>query len=111
MSSRWYGSKWQGAVLGLVATGAGLATAELVVGLFQNTASPVVPVGQVFIDRVPAWLKDWAIDTFGTNDKAVLVAGALTVILGLGVVVGLLASAIPATWAPRRDPIGSIQYE
>ncbi|MEM9515632.1 MAG: molybdopterin-dependent oxidoreductase [Actinomycetota bacterium] len=91
MSSRWYGSKWQGAALGLVATGAGLATAELVVGLFQNTASPVVPVGQVFIDRVPAWLKDWAIDTFGTNDKAVLVAGALIVILGLGVVVGLLA--------------------
>ena len=27
------------------------------------------------------------------------------------VVVGLLASAIPATWAPRRDPISSIQYE
>lgn len=27
------------------------------------------------------------------------------------VLVGLLASFIPATWAPRRDPIGSLQYE
>ncbi|MCS5626063.1 MAG: FtsX-like permease family protein [Planctomycetes bacterium] len=27
------------------------------------------------------------------------------------VIVGLLASLVPATWAPRRDPIGSIQYE
>ena len=27
------------------------------------------------------------------------------------VVVGFLASLVPATWAPRRDPIGSIQYE
>ena len=27
------------------------------------------------------------------------------------VLVGLLASLVPATWAPRRDPIGSIQYE
>ena len=27
------------------------------------------------------------------------------------VIVGLLASWVPATWAPRRDPIGSIQYE
>lgn len=27
------------------------------------------------------------------------------------VLVGLLASFIPAAWAPRRDPIGSLQYE
>ena len=87
--------------LGLIATGAGLATAELLVGLFEGTASPVVPVGQVFIDQVPPWLKDWAIDTFGTNDKAVLVAGALIVIFGLGIVVGLLAmrGARPAAYS------------
>ena len=27
------------------------------------------------------------------------------------VVIGLLASLIPALWAPRRDPIRAIQYE
>ena len=45
-------------------------------GLVEGSASPVVPVGQVFIDLVPKPLKNWAIETFGTNDKAVLVAGA-----------------------------------
>ncbi len=78
-------------MLGLLATGAGLAAAELTVGLVQGSASPVVPVGQVFIDLVPKPLKNWAIETFGTNDKAVLVAGALIVVVGIGIVVGVLA--------------------
>jgi DMSO/TMAO reductase YedYZ molybdopterin-dependent catalytic subunit len=91
METRAYGAWWQGPVLGLVATGSGLAVAEVVVGLIEGTASPVVPVGQVFIDLVPPWLKDFAIETFGNNDKAVLVFGALVVILGLGVIVGVLA--------------------
>ncbi len=80
-----------GPLLGLVATGAGLAAAELVVGLFERTSSPVVPVGQVFIDWVPRPLKEWAIETFGTNDKVVLVVGALVVLLGIGIGVGVLA--------------------
>jgi DMSO/TMAO reductase YedYZ molybdopterin-dependent catalytic subunit len=91
MNSGFYGSKKVGVALGLLATGVGLGAAELVVGLVQGSSSPVVPVGQVFIDRVPKWLKDWAIRQFGTNDKAVLVAGALIVVLGLGALVGVLA--------------------
>ena len=80
-----------GPLLGLVATGAGLAAAELVVGLLERTSSPVVPVGQVFIDWVPRPLKEWAIEAFGTNDKVVLVVGALVVLLGIGIGVGVLA--------------------
>jgi DMSO/TMAO reductase YedYZ molybdopterin-dependent catalytic subunit len=91
MDERSYGPKWMGPVLGLVVMGAGLAAAELVVGLFERTSSPVVPVGQVFIDWVPRPLKDWAIETFGTNDKVVLVLGALVVLLGIGIGVGVLA--------------------
>jgi DMSO/TMAO reductase YedYZ molybdopterin-dependent catalytic subunit len=91
MESASYGPKWQGPVLGLLATGSGLAAAELTVGLFDRTSSPVVPVGQVFIDWVPRPLKDWAIRTFGTNDKVVLVVGALVVLLGIGIAVGILA--------------------
>lgn len=91
METRSYGARWQGPVLGLLATGAGLAAAELVVGLFSGTSSPVVPVGQVFIDWVPVWLKEWAIETFGTNDKVVLVLGALIVLFGIGIAVGILA--------------------
>ena len=84
-------SIWRGLVLGLLATGAGLAAAELVVGLVRGSSSPVVPVGQEFIDVTPKWLKDWAIEQFGTNDKVVLVTGALVVVLGIGAIVGVLA--------------------
>jgi len=90
MNNGSYGSKKLGAVLGLLATAVGLAAAELVVGLVQGSSSPVVPVGQEFIDWTPKWLKNWAIEQFGTSDKAVLVSGALIVVLGLGVVVGIL---------------------
>ena len=51
----------------------------------------MVPVGQVFIDWVPRPLKEWAIETFGTNDKAVLVLGALIVVFVVGIAVGVLA--------------------
>ena len=90
MNNGFHGSKRLGAVLGLLATAAGLAAAELVVGLVQGSSSPVVPVGQEFIDWTPTWLKNWAIEQFGTSDKAVLVSGALIVVLGLGVIVGIL---------------------
>lgn len=84
-------STLRGLGLGLLATAVGLAVAELIVGLVRGSASPVVPVGQEFIDITPKWLKDWAIEQFGTNDKAVLVAGALIVVLGVGAIIGILA--------------------
>lgn len=90
MESGHYGSRWSGVALGLLATFTGLAAAELVVGLIRGSSSPVVPVGQVVIDRVPKSVKDWAIETFGTADKVVLVAGALVTILGVGALVGVL---------------------
>src|SRR6187402_1671875 len=74
MQQRDYGERrpglGYGVALGLVATGSGLAAAEVVVGLVEGSASPVVPVGQEFIDHVPKGMKDWAIEQFGTNDKA-----------------------------------------
>jgi DMSO/TMAO reductase YedYZ molybdopterin-dependent catalytic subunit len=78
-------------ILGLLSSGAGLAAAELVVGLVRGSASPVVPVGQEVIDRVSPSIKDWAIETFGTADKAVLVLGSLIVLAVIGSVVGILA--------------------
>ena len=78
-------------LLGLLSSAAGLAAAELVVGLVSGSASPVVPVGQEVIDRVSPSVKDWAIDTFGTADKAVLVIGSLIVLAVIGSIVGILA--------------------
>lgn len=85
-------SRWRGIALGLLVTAVGLAAAELIVGLVRGSSSPVVPVGQEFIDVTPKWLKDWAIAQFGTNDKVVLVAGALIVVLGVGALIGLAAA-------------------
>jgi DMSO/TMAO reductase YedYZ molybdopterin-dependent catalytic subunit len=86
-----YGRWWQGPVLGLVATGAGLATGELVAGLVEGASSPVVSVGQVVIDAVPQPVKNWAIETFGTDNKLALVVGTLSVVIAIGVLVGTLA--------------------
>lgn len=88
MSRRLYGVS-----LGLVATLAGLASGELVAGLFREAASPVIPVGQIVIDHVSPGVKDWAIDTFGTADKAVLILGTLVALAVIGSVVGLLMLA------------------
>ena len=88
---RLYGSRRHGVTLGLLSTFAGLAVAELVVGLVRGASSPVVPVGQEVIDVVPPAVKDWAIDWFGTADKAVLIIGTLLSLAVIGSLVGTLA--------------------
>jgi DMSO/TMAO reductase YedYZ molybdopterin-dependent catalytic subunit len=67
---------------GLVAAWAGLAVAELVAGAMRPEASPVTAVGEAVIDRTPAGVKEWAIETFGTSDKLVLQLG-IVILLGL----------------------------
>jgi DMSO/TMAO reductase YedYZ molybdopterin-dependent catalytic subunit len=78
---------------GLVATAAALGVAELVASLAgRGRAAPVVAIGGHVIDATPAWLKDWAISTFGTQDKAALVASILVVLAVLAGLTGLLAA-------------------
>jgi DMSO/TMAO reductase YedYZ molybdopterin-dependent catalytic subunit len=91
MPNRLYGSRLHGVGLGLVATFSGLAGAELVAGLFREAQSPVLPVGQEVIDAVPLSVKTWAVDTFGTADKAILILGTLISLGVIGSIVGLLA--------------------
>ncbi len=67
------------------------AMAHLVAGFNRNAASPVIAVGGEFIDVVPPWLKDLAIDWFGTNDKIALKAGIYSMLLLLGAVIGIMA--------------------
>ncbi|MFG2979559.1 molybdopterin-dependent oxidoreductase [Streptomyces sp. NPDC048331] len=78
-----------GALAGLLAGFTALAVAELVAGLVRPTAGPVTVVGGAVIDRTPASVKDFAIRTFGENDKTVLQLGILAVLaiiaMGLGV--------------------------
>src|SRR5262245_32479503 len=87
-----------GSVLGVVTGGVAIAVAELVAGLVNPASLPVVTVGQAAIDASPEWLKGWAIRTFGSNDKRVLLFGIAVVLLALAVVLGVAAirSARPA---------------
>lgn len=79
------------ALAGALAAGAALAVSELMAGVFLSVPSLVEAVGGVFIDNVPTWLKDLAIDLFGTNDKVALIVGIAVVALGLGAVLGVVA--------------------
>ncbi len=101
-------SRSAGALVGVAAGALGLAVAELGSALLGGgadggTASPLVAVAGAFIDRTPAWLKDVAITTFGTNDKAALAVGMAVVLTLLCALIGVVSS-----WAepPSREAPG-----
>ncbi len=79
------------AVVGLLSMAAGLAAGHLVGGLISPTASPFLAVGSSAIDLTPIWLKDFAVRTFGSYDKAVLLLGMVVVIGLVGVAAGVLS--------------------
>ena len=83
---------WPAALAGVLAAGLGLGVAELVSGLLNRGITPVLAVGEVVIELSPTWLTEWAIDTFGTADKAVLIGGVVVVLTVLSAAIGVLAA-------------------
>ena len=79
------------ALSGILAAAAGIAAGHLVAGFLAPAASPVLAIGSTVIDLTPTPVKEWAIATFGTADKAVLQGSVLVVTLALAAVAGLLA--------------------
>jgi DMSO/TMAO reductase YedYZ molybdopterin-dependent catalytic subunit len=90
-----------GAVAGLVAAIVALGTAELVAALNRGWKGPILDVGDRVIDRVPVFLKDFAIETFGTNDKPAL-------LIGIGIFLAIYAAVIGAFAFRRNIWIGVI---
>lgn len=88
------------AFLGVVAALAVLAVAEIAAAFVAPAASPVLAVGALVIDLVPAGVKDTVIALFGTGDKV-----ALIVVLG---VVVLAAAALAGILQVRRPPLGVV---
>ncbi len=88
-------------LVGVVALGLTLGVAELLcrggqlVGWLGPASSPLGALGQTFISLTPEWLKQFAISTFGTNDKAALLAGMGLTMLVAGAVVGVIARDRP----------------
>ena len=96
--------RWESALAGVAAGAITLAVAEVGAavlmrgGIGSGTASPLVAVAGAFVDRTPAWLKDFAIQTFGTNDK-------LALLVGMGIVLTALCALIGVLGAGRTKPL------
>jgi len=76
---------------GLLAAAVALGIGELLAGLVGPNSSPVIAIGGAVIDATPRPLKDFAITTFGENDKIALVVGTLVLLAVFAMVLGLLA--------------------
>ncbi|QJU52363.1 molybdopterin-dependent oxidoreductase [Herbiconiux sp. KACC 21604] len=88
------------AVAGVISAGALLAVAEAVALLTGRDGSPLLAVGSFVIDIVPRWAKEFAIETFGENDK-------LFLLVSLGVAV-VIAAALAGVLQLVRPPLGLV---
>lgn len=82
--------RWWYALGGVLAAAAGVGAGHLVAAFVAPEASPVPAIGSTVIDLTPTPVKEWAVATFGTADKPILVGsvavGALAIAGGVGLV-------------------------
>jgi DMSO/TMAO reductase YedYZ molybdopterin-dependent catalytic subunit len=96
------------ALVGVVAGALTLGVATLLAGLMTGmgfaggTPSPVIAVGGAFVDRTPPWLKNFAVSTFGTNDKRALFVGMAVVLIAVCAVIGIVGA--------RRHTAGLVAF-
>ncbi|WDZ85047.1 molybdopterin-dependent oxidoreductase [Micromonospora cathayae] len=83
--------QFSAAGLGLLAATAGVAVAELLATATRPQAAPLVAVGGTVIDGTPTPVKEWAVRTFGTYDKPLLLGGIVLVLALLAAGTGMLA--------------------
>ncbi|MFD6388972.1 molybdopterin-dependent oxidoreductase [Nocardia sp. NPDC060259] len=89
-------------VAGIVAAALVLGVAELVAVFTGAGGAPAYALGASVVDHTPDGIREWAIQTFGTNDKAVL-------FVCMGVVAVVVAGLAGALEREGR-PIGSITF-
>lgn len=81
--------RWAG--FGVLATLAAVGTAHLVASLLNPASSPVLAVGSTVIDLTPTPMKEWAIRTFGSADKPILIGSVLAGVLLFSAIAGVIA--------------------
>ncbi|MEV1285606.1 molybdopterin-dependent oxidoreductase [Micromonospora sp. NPDC049679] len=96
------------AVAGLLAATAGVAGAEFVAALTRPQAGPLVAVGGTIIDAAPTPVKEFAVRTFGTYDKPLLLAGIGLALAVFAAVVGILARRRPVVAVIGAGAFGMI---
>ena len=79
------------AVAGIAAGGLAVMVGTLVAAITE-VVSPIDAVGSEVIDRVPPWVKERAIQWFGTDDKLALRVGIVAILALAAIGVGLLAA-------------------
>lgn len=89
-----------GAIAGLLSAAAGVGASMLMAKLAGGAPTPITAVGDRVIDATPGSLKDWAIRTFGANDKPILLACIFTVLALIACFTGILA------WRSRLLALG-----
>ncbi|MFI5530361.1 molybdopterin-dependent oxidoreductase [Kitasatospora sp. NPDC051853] len=94
--------------VGLAAACAAVGAGELVAAFTGPAGAPVLAVGSAAIDLTPTPLKEYAVRTFGTNDKPVLIGGILLTVAALAVLAGLLAARRPAVGAAVFAAFGAV---
>jgi DMSO/TMAO reductase YedYZ molybdopterin-dependent catalytic subunit len=110
-------------IAGLLTAAVALGIGQLVAGIVAPDGSPVVAVGEASIGLTPRPVHDFAISTFGSHDKVVLVIGILAVLAIFAAIVGVLAMrrlwygmaglavfAAVGLWAALTRPTASAGY-
>jgi hypothetical protein len=80
-----------GAVAGFVAAALAIGMGNLAAAFVRPQASPIIAVGETFINHTPSALKNFAVEKFGENDKTMLLLGMYVTIALLATVIGILA--------------------
>ena len=88
------------ALAGVVSALAAVGVGHGVAALYDPPASPLLAVGSTLIDAAPTPAKEFAVRTFGTADKPILLGSIGAVLLVFAAVLGLIA------W--RRRPVALV---
>ena len=100
-------SRWSSvavtALVGVACAALALGVAELVAGIVSSWRSPIIDVGDRVIDLAPSFVKDFAIEVFGTNDKPAL-------LIGIAVILALYAAVIGSIAIRRRLIVGLVGF-
>ncbi|MBA3907144.1 MAG: molybdopterin-dependent oxidoreductase [Pseudonocardiales bacterium] len=88
-------SRHVAATIGVLAVWAAVGVGHLVAGLISASSSPLLAVGGAVIRLAPESLTEFGKNTFGTNDKLVLLGATFSGITLLGAVAGLLSRERP----------------
>ena len=92
-------TRLRAAVSGPLAVIGGLSVGELTAIPLSRLASPFQAVAAFLVDHSPAPAREWAIDTFGTNDKLALMIGVGLAVAVQAVLAGILQVVRPPAGA------------